>query len=317
MMILRFALVLLLSLAVVSCNRAPQSDGSAKPRVAFVMKTLNNPFFVRMREGAEAAAKTHNIDLIVQAPEREIDVERQMQIVENLIQADVDALCITPSGSREIVPAIKKANEAGIPVLIVDTKVDEATAKEAGIHIATFIGSDNYQGGRLAGEYYAKKFHEKTQVTVLSGIPGHETADSRLRGFQDAVKEAPHIEVAAVQPANSERDLGYNVFQSMLQSHPDIRGLFATNDMMALGAIEAISAANKTGQVDVIGFDAIDESREAIRKGTMTGSVAQFPDEMGRVAVETAAAVITGASVPESLPVKIELITKDNVDGEK
>jgi ribose transport system substrate-binding protein len=207
------------SLTSAGCGRgAPPSGG--KPRVALVLKTLNNPFFIDMQKGAQEAAARLEVDLVVQAAERETDVDKQMQIVENLIQTKVAALCITPSGSREIVPAIVKANAAGIPVVAVDTRVDVAAAAEAGAKVASFVGSDNYEGGRLAGELLAKVTGGKARVAVLEGIPGHETGDSRLRGFKEAIKAAPGIEIVASQPANWERDLGFNVFQNMLQAHP-------------------------------------------------------------------------------------------------
>ncbi|MBN2329830.1 MAG: sugar ABC transporter substrate-binding protein [Candidatus Omnitrophica bacterium] len=304
---------LIVFLCAGGCNREPQSTQFQKPRIGFVMKTLNNPFFIRMEEGAREAAERLNVELIVQAADREIDVERQMQIIENLIETNVDALCITPSGSREVVSAIAKANQANIPVLIVDTKVDEKTAQDMNVSYVTFIGSDNYQGGLLAGRHFAQKFQEPTELVILEGIPGHETHDSRLQGFLDGVKDAPYLTIAASQPANTERDQGFNVFQNILQTHPNVKALFSTNDMMALGAVEAIKAAGKEGEIAVIGFDAIEEARSAIRQGRMEGSIAQFPDEMGRAAVVNAVNVLNGESIPDKIPVKIELITKENV----
>ncbi|MCA1628326.1 MAG: sugar ABC transporter substrate-binding protein, partial [Acidobacteria bacterium] len=256
----------ILSITLLSCQRGGDQAGGA-PRIALVMKTANNPFFIEMQKGAEEAAKKLGVNLIVQAAEREVDVEKQMQIVENLIQTKVAALCVTPSGSREIVPAIDKANRAGIPVLIIDTRVDAKALSESQGKIASFIGSDNYEGGKFAGEYIAKRLGGKGKVTVLEGIPGHETGDSRLRGFRDALKATPGIEIVASQTANWERDQGFNVFQNILQSHPDVQAVFACSDLMALGAVEAIAAAKKTGQITVVGFDAADEAREAVRRG--------------------------------------------------
>lgn len=286
----------------------PPDDGP--PRVALVLKTLNNSFFIDMEAGAREAASRLGVDLVVQAAEREIDVEKQMQIVENLIQTRVAALCITPSGSREIIPAIEKANRAGIPVVIVDTRVDPAAAAQAGVAIASFVGSDNREGGRLAGEHLVEITGGSARVAVLEGIPGHETADSRLQGFQEALAAAPGVTVVASQPANWERDLGFNVFQNILQANPDVDAVFAANDMMALGAVEAIAAAERTGQIRVIGFDAVADAREAIEAGTMTASVAQLPVEMGRRAVETAVAILAGEDVPAEQTVPIKLVTR-------
>lgn len=314
-------IVLLCSVLAASaaCNRTPpaKEGEAARPTVALVLKTLNSPFFIEMQRGAQAEADRQGITLVVQAAEREVDVDKQMQIIENLIQTKVGALAITPSGSKEIVPAIAKANAAGIPVVIVDTRVDPAAAKEAGIKIETFVGSDNYEGGKVAGQHLVEVSGGKAKVALLEGIPGHETGDSRLRGFRDAVKAHPGIQVVASQTANWERDQGFNVFQNMLQAHPEIDTLFACNDMMALGALEAIQAAGKTGKVRVIGFDAVDDARKAMTAGTMVASVAQFPADMGRLAVESAAQLIRGQKPPPEHQVRIELVTKANAVAAK
>lgn len=311
----RLAVLAAAAAATWACGarEAPEPGKPAAPRVALVLKTLNSPFFLEMQRGAQEAARAQKVDLVVQAAEREVDVEKQMQIIENLIQTRVAALIVTPSGSREIVPAIAKANAANIPVIILDTRVDPAAAQEAGIKIASFVGSDNYEGGRLAGEHLLAVTRGKANVALLEGIPGHETGDSRLRGFKDAVSKHPGIVIKASQPANWERDLGFTVFQNMLQANPTLDALFACNDMMALGAVEAIAAAGKTGKIKVIGFDAVDDAREAITAGKMIASVQQRPDEMGRLGVEAAAKLLAGQPVTADQKVGIELITAANV----
>ncbi|MFL6253836.1 MAG: sugar ABC transporter substrate-binding protein [Pyrinomonadaceae bacterium] len=301
-----------LCLSLTGCQRGGEQAGGGRQRIALVMKTANNPFFIEMQKGAEEAAKKLNVELVVQAAEREVDVEKQMQIIENLIQTRVNALCVTPSGSREIVPAIDKANRAGIPVVIVDTRVDAKALSESGGKVATFIGSDNYEGGKLAGEFLAKRLGGKGKVAVLEGIPGHETGDSRLRGFRDALKASPGVEIVASQTANWERDQGFNVFQNILQSHPDVQAVFACSDLMALGAVEAIAAAKKTGQIAVVGFDATAEARKAITGGTIDASVAQSPEQMGALAVENAVKLLKGEQVQPEFVVPIKLITKEN-----
>ncbi len=301
-----------LAASSLSCNRAAP-ESTDKPKIALVLKTLNHPFFVDMRRGAQEAADRLGVQLEVQAAERESDVEKQMQIVENMIQTGIKALVITPSGSREIVSALVKARDAKIPIIIVDTRVDEKAAADAGVHTETFVGSDNYEGGKLAGGYVVKATDGKARVAILEGIPGHETGDSRLRGFRDAVKDAPGITIVASQPANWERDQGFNVFQNMLQAHPDIDTVFAASDLMALGAVEAIAAAGKTGKIRVVGFDALDDAKKAIAAGTMDASVAQFPSEMGKIAVESAVKAMRGEKLPANIVVKLEMVTKDTV----
>lgn len=303
--------VALLAASLPACNRP--APGTDRPKVALVLKTLNHPFFVDMRRGAQEAADRLGVQLEVQAAEREIDVEKQMQIVENMIQTGISALAITPSGSREIISALVKARDAKVPIIIVDTRLDEKAAADARVHAETFVGSDNYEGGKLAGGYLVKATNGKARVAILEGIPGHETGDSRLRGFRDAVSEAPAITIVASQPANWERDQGFNVFQNMLQAHPDINAVFAASDLMALGAIEAIAAAGKTGKIRVVGFDALDDAKKAIAAGTMDASVAQFPAEMGKIAIESAVKAMRGEKLPPDIVVKLAMVTKDSL----
>ncbi len=296
-----------------NCQRSKKST-VAGPTIGVVLKTLNHPFFIDMQKGAQDAADRLKVTLIVQAAERELDVEKQMQIIENLIQRKVDAICVTPSGSRELVPVILKANQAGIPILTMDTRVDSATLVNAGGTVLCYIGSDNFEGGRIAGQYIAEKLQGKCNVAILEGIPGHETGDARLRGFHKAIADYPEIKVVASQTANWERDQGFNVFQNILQSHPEVEALFACSDLMALGAIEAIGAADKSGEIFVVGFDAIKDGRDAIKEGKMVASVAQHPYDMGRLAVESAVRVLNGEKISDYLPVPIGLIIKENVD---
>jgi ribose transport system substrate-binding protein len=296
-----------------ACHHDDAPRPAARLRVALVMKTPNNPFFIDMQNGAEEAARRLGIDLVVQSPEREIDVEKQMQIVENLLQTGIRALCIAPASSKGLIPALARANAAHVPIVVVDDEVDHAAAAEAGVHTESYVGSDNVEGGRIAGRYLVEASGGRAQVAILEGIPGHETGDSRLAGFRDAIRAAPGLRVVASQTANWERDQGFTVFQNMLQAHPEIDAVFACNDMMALGATEAISAAGRSGTLRVIGFDAVDDARQAIASGAMAASVAQFPSEMGRLAVETAVKLIHGESVAKDQRTKIGLVTRETL----
>ena len=308
--LLTIILTALLAVAI-GCQRG-SSTLSGQPTIALVLKTLNNPFFIDMQKGAEEAAAKLGVNLTVQAAEREVDVEKQMQIIENLIQTKMSALCITPSGSREVVPAIVKANQAGIPVIIVDTRVDPAALQAANGKIAAFVGSDNLAGGRVAGEFISQKLGGTGKVAVLEGIPGHETGDMRLKGFREVMASHPGMQIVSSQTANWERDQGFNVFQNMLQAHPEIQALFACSDLMALGAVEAIAAAGKTGKIAVVGFDAFSEARDAVNKGTMAATIAQSPSEMGRIAVENAVKVLKGETIQGDISLGVSLVTAQN-----
>lgn len=315
MMNVRNTAIVLIGIALVlgGCQRSPKTDGDG-PTIALVLKTVNNPFFIDLEAGARQAAEELGVNLLVQVPSLEIDVEKQIQVIENLIQRKVDALCITPSGSREIVPAIVKANRAGIPVLTLDSRVDSTALVEAGAEIVTYIGSDNVKGGRIAGETIIQLLGGRGKIAILEGIPGQETGDARLYGFHLAVDSEPLIEIIASQTGNWEREQGFNVFQNILEAHPEVEAMFACNDMMALGAVQAIDVAGKTGDIIVVGFDAIEDSREEIRQGTMYGSIAQNPFMMGKLGIEQAYRYIQGEEIPKYIPVKIGMITRDNVD---
>ncbi|GMU51931.1 MAG: transporter [Candidatus Xenobia bacterium] len=308
----RLALRLCLTLVVVGSLWWRSGAANDGPQVAMVLKTKNNPFWVDMEQAAQEAADRAGVRLIVQAPERETDVEKQMQIVENLIQKRVDALILAPCGSREIVPAIRKANQAGIPVLIVDTRVDPQSLQQAGAHVATFIGSDNLKGGELAGDFLAERLGGKGRVVLLEGIAGHETVDARKRGFLAALTRHPGLVLAASQTANAEQEKAFNVTQNLLQTDPDVQGLFACNDVMALGALQACKAMRR-GDILIVGFDASDDARAAIKAGTMAGSVAQYPREMGRLGVESALKVLAGETLSDTLPTKVDVIDQSRL----
>ena len=202
---------------------------------------------------------------------------------------------MTPSGSREIATVIAKANRANVPVIVVDTRVDPKAAADNNLKLASFIGSDNYEGGRLAGEHLAKVTGGKAEVAVLEGIPDTRPA---TRGCADSATRspAPGMTIVASQPANWERDQGFTVFQNMLQAHPETDALFACSDLMALGALEAIAAAGRPSRIRVVGFDALEDARKAIEAGRMEASVAQSPRDMGRLAVESAAKLLRRTS---------------------
>lgn len=310
-----FTITLILSLSF-SFTGCQQEKFPGEPTVGLVVKTLNNTFFNDMEDGAREMADSLRLNLIVQAAERETDVEKQVQIVENLIQRRVDAILLTPSGSSQVIPVILKANEANIPILNLDTRIDMELLANDGGAVATYIGSDNFEGGRIAGKYVAEQLNGKGKVAILEGIPGHETADSRQSGFLESLSEYPDIEIVTSQPADWERNKGYTVFQNILQSHPEIDALFAANDLMALGAVEAIAAASVDfDDILVVGFDAHAEALQAIQNGTMDATIAQNPRQMGRMGVQYAHMLLNNEPVSEENTIEIKLITKENVDN--
>lgn len=277
-------------------------------RITVVTKALDSEFWLTLKRGAEAAAREHpEIEVVVLAPEREINIDQQVAILEDQILRGVSALVVAPAGTAEVIPVLAKAKASGIPVLLVDTDAPWPGK-------LSYIGTDNRLGGKLAGEYIVRALGGRGKVAVIRGILGVAAHEDRVAGFQEALARAPGIHVVTIQPANSERALAMTVMENILTSHPDIHAVFATNDQMALGAMEAIAARNLTGKIILVGFDATREAVRAVKAGQMHAVVAQHPFEMGKRAVEAAVRVLRGESIEKRIDTGTTLVTRDNAD---
>lgn len=305
--LLAITLTLCMALAFAACttgqettSRSGSQAGSAAPSgkgIGFSVSTLNNPFFVTLSDGAKAKAKELGADLtVVDAGD---DTAKQTSDIEDLISKNVAVLIVNPVDSDAVAPAVKDAVAKGIKVISVDRVVN-------GVSVDCQIASDNVAGAKMAGEYLLSLVGDKAKVAELEGIPGASATIDRGKGFHQAVDGK--LTVAAKQTANFNRAEGLNVMENILQANGDIKGVFAHNDEMALGAVEAIAAAKKN--VVVVGFDATDDAKAAIKSGKMAATVAQKPELMGQTAVENAVKLAKGETVEKSIPVEVELIKK-------
>lgn len=286
-----------------ACSRARQAG---KLNIVLVTKALDSEFWQRVKSGAEKAAREHpEVELAVLAPEREINIDQQVAILEDQILRKVAAIAVVPAGVSEILPVLDKAKAAGIPVLIVDTDVPWPPK-------LSYIGTDNRLGGRLAGDFIVRALGGKGKVAVIRGVLGVATHEDRLAGFRDAIAQAPGIQLVTVQPANSERSLGMSVMENLLTSRPDLAAVFATNDQMALGAMEAVAARRLGGKIILVGFDATREAVRAVESGQMSAVVAQHPELMGRRAVEEAIQAARGQPVEKRADTGTTLVTREN-----
>jgi ribose transport system substrate-binding protein len=282
-------------------------SGSKSIDVALVTKALDSEWWQRVKSGAEEAARANpGVRLAVLAPEREVNIDQQVSILEDQITKHVAALAVAPAGVSEILPVLEKAKAAGIPVIIMDTDINWPGK-------LSYVGADNKRAGHLAGEYIAKLVDAKGQVAVIRGILGIATHEDRLAGFREAIAAAPGIECVAVQPANSERSLGMSVMENLITTHPALRAVFATNDQMALGAVEAIAARNLTGKIAVVGVDATGEALHAIESGRLSADVAMHPEALGNKAVTAAIQAAKGQPVDKTIDTGETLVTKENV----
>lgn len=292
-------------LMVSGCKRASED---VKRHIAVVTKALDSEWWMSVKKGAEAAAREHpSVEISVLAPEREINIDQQVAIIEDQILKKVSALVVAPAGASEVIPVLNKAKAAGIPVVLMDT---EAPWPDR----ATFVGLDNRVGGRLVGQSIVRALNGKGKVAVIRGILGISTHEDRIAGFREAIGQSPDIELVAVQPANSERALGMTVMENLLTAHPDLKAVFATNDQMALGAMEALAARDLLGKIVLVGFDATTEAVRAVRAGQLHATVAGHGFEMGRQAVIAAVTVLRGEPVPKHIDIRPTLITRDNAE---
>ena len=302
---IQLMLVLLAMLILAACSmEAPGSDSeegesggepSGEFKIGFSISTLNNPFFVTLNDGAEAKAEELGAELSV--VDAQDNASKQASDVEDLIQQGVDLIMINPVDSEAVTAAVESANSAGIPVITVDRSA-------AGGEVVSHIASDNIAGGEMAGEFLVSLVGEGALVAELEGVPGSSAANERGEGFNKVAADS--LEVVAKQTANFNRSEGLTVMENILQSNPDITGVFAHNDEMALGALEAIEAAGK--DITVVGFDATDDAVKAVEEGRLAGTIAQKPQMIGEMAVDAAVKSLNGEEVEASIPVELELI---------
>ena len=286
----------LVSAAILSATVS--ASAMAQDTLAIVVSTLNNPFFVSMKEGAEQKAKQLGYDLIVLDSQN--DPSKELSNVEDLAVRGVKAILINPTDSDAVSNAIRMINRKGIPVITLDRG---ATRGEVAAHIA----SDNVVGGELAGQYIADTLGLNAKVIQLEGIAGTSAARERGEGFMKAVK-ASGLNLVASQPADFDRTKGLNVMENLLASNPDAQAVFAQNDEMALGALRAVQASGK--DILIVGFDGTDDGIAAVERGYLAATVAQQPALIGSQGVDVADKVLKGEKVDAYIPVALKLILK-------
>lgn len=290
------------------------AESPEKPKVALVMKSLANEFFLTMEDGAKAYQKEHSadFDLISNGIKDETDTAGQTRIVEQMILAKVNALVIAPSDSKAMVPVIKKAVEAGITVINIDNQLDPQIVKSKNISVP-FVGPDNRKGARLVGEYLAKQLKAGDEVGIIEGVSTTTNAQQRTAGFKDAM-DAAQIKVVSLQSGDWEIDKGNKVAASILSEYPDVKALLAGNDSMAVGAVSAVRAAGKAGKVQVVGYDNINAIKPMLKDGRVLATADQFAAKQAVFGIETALKILKGEKVDSGangvIETPVELVTQ-------
>ncbi|WHX67081.1 ribose ABC transporter substrate-binding protein RbsB [Peribacillus frigoritolerans] len=279
-------------------DKKEKKDSMKDVKVGVSISTLNNPFFVSLKDGIEKKAKEKGMKVTV--VDAQDDTAKQISGIEDLILQKVDVLLVNPTDSAAISSAVKDANDAGIPVITIDRSSDEGD-------IETFIASDNVAGGEMAAEYLVKELGEKAKVVELEGVSGASATRERGKGFHNIADR--QLEVLTSQTAEFDRTKGLNVMENILQGNKDIQAVFAHNDEMALGAIEAIKAAGK--DIIVVGFDGNDDALKAVESGELKATIAQQPALIGEEAVNAAEKILKGDKVDDTISVPLKLVTKE------
>lgn len=288
-------LATLLTAATLAMSAGAQA---ADKTMALVVSTLNNPFFVTLKEGAEAKAKELGYEIIVLDSQN--DPAKELANVEDLTIRNVDVILINPTDSTAVSNAIRLANGSEIPVLTLDRGAERGD-------VVSHIASDNIAGGKMAGDFIAEKAGEGAKVIQLEGIAGTSAARERGEGFAQAV-EANGFELLASQPADFDRTKGLNVTENLLASNGDAQAIFAQNDEMALGAIRAVQASGK--EIMIVGFDGTEDGQAAVQRGLLAATIAQQPGLIGATGVETADKVLKGETVETFIPVELQVISE-------
>ncbi|MGK0699313.1 ribose ABC transporter substrate-binding protein RbsB [Priestia flexa] len=277
----------------------PSQSGDIKDmKIGLSVSTLNNPFFVSLKNGVVKEAKKQGIEVIV--VDAQNDSAKQINDVEDLLQQGVNALLINPTDSSAISTAVQSANGIGVPVVTLDRSSEKGK-------VEALVASDNVKGGQMAAEYVVKTLGKNAKVAELEGVPGASATRERGSGFHNIADE--QLDVVAKQSADFDRTKGLTVMENVLQGNPDIQAVFAHNDEMALGAIEAITSSGK--DIAVIGFDGNEDALKAVESGALTATVAQQPELIGELAVIAAKDVLQGKKVEEKISAPLKLVTKE------
>ncbi|CDH33871.1 ribose ABC transporter substrate-binding protein RbsB [Xenorhabdus bovienii] len=286
-------------LSAVALSATMSANALAKDSIALVISTLNNPFFVTIKDSAQKEADKLGYDLIVL--DSQDNPAKELANVQDLTVRGTKLMLINPTDSDAVGNAVIMANKANIPVITLDRTANKG-------NVVSHIASDNRLGGKMAGDFIAEKLGNNAKIIQLEGISGTSGARERSEGFSQAAKNY-QFNMLASQPADFDRTKGLNVMQNLLTAHPSVQAVFAQNDEMALGALRALQTANKK-DVLVVGFDGTDDGVKAVRSGKLSATIAQRPDQIGIIGVQTADKVLKGEKVDATIPVELELVIK-------
>jgi ABC-type sugar transport system substrate-binding protein len=313
-----------LLLALIPAGSVSAQSTTKKHKVGALTKSLANPYFLRMKQGYEYAQKKLGVEVVFGSTPTEAadqtsgqplvpaDVE-QLSILQSwLAEGSLEGLVVTPFRPASLNSALTEASRKNLPIINIDELIPEELAKADGIKILTRIASNNVEVGKLDAQLVLNSVPKGSEVAVIEGDPTTTSSMDRVKGFTDAAKGGG-LNVVASQPANWDRKTARDLATKTLADHPSLKAIFVANDDMALGVVNAVQAANAVGRVAVVSVDATPDALEAVKQGLLAGTVAQYPDAMAYLAIETMVKKLNGEAVPEKVDSPVKPITKDNL----
>ncbi|MEU4547290.1 sugar ABC transporter substrate-binding protein [Nonomuraea dietziae] len=285
---------------------------AGQPRIAAVIKGLDNPFFQAMKQGIDDQARAGGVPVTVQAANSITDTTGQADKLNGLAGQDFSCYVVNPISGTNLIQGLARLSMLNKTVVNIDSPVDPAAAKSANVKLATYIGTDNVEAGKMAGRRMTELLPSGGDVAVIGGIAGDVTSGARVQGFQQGI--GPNLKVVQTVAANWERQTALTAATDVMRANPNLVGFFVANDDMGLGVARAIANSGKSGKVKVISVDGNKDALEAVKAGTLDGTVSQYPYAIGHMGVEACQAAAAGKTLPPNVKAPVEMITKDNAD---
>ena len=302
-----------LAITLAGCGEDPQAgggggDGSGSSYAA-VIKGLDNPFFQQMEQGIDAQAEESDTDVEVQAASSITDTSGQADRLNAMAQQGYDCYVVNPISGTNLIQGLAQIAAQGTPVVNIDSPVEADAAEKADLEVSTYIGTDNVEAGKMGGEAMNEALGGQGKVALIGGISGDVTSNARLEGFKEG---AGDLEIVQTVAADWDRQTAQTRATDILSANPDLAGFFSANDDMALGIARAVANAGKTGEVDIIGVDGIEDALKAVESGDLTASVAQYPYAIGEMGVQACEKAAAGDELPDTVTAPVAVVTKDN-----
>ena len=291
----------------------PEEKQQSKPRIAVIMKSLANEFFVKMEEGTRQhhAENPEQYDLIINGIKDESDLTQQVSLIEQMIALRVDVIVLAPADSKALIPVVKRAMQNGIVVINIDNRLNAALLLDSGINVP-FVGPDNFEGAKKVGEYLATTLNTGDEVAIISGITTAYNSQQRQGGFEEAMTTAG-ANIVSIQSADWQQAKASIIASALISEHPNLKALLCANDNMAMGAVAAIRQAGKTGIIKVVGFDNISATHDILRNGSMLATVEQHGNQLAVYGIEYALQILKDGKVPADKQTPVEVITASDL----